>query len=530
MSERSIKNLMRGALLLTIASLISKILSAVYRVPFQNMVGDVGFYIFQQVYPIYGIAMTLALGGFPVVISKMMAEKEGDLRAQQIILQSVNRTLKVLGITIFVILFFGADFFAVLMGDVELSDPIRVVSFVFLLTPRLAFFRGYFQGQDDMTPTAVSQTVEQVIRVGVILLGAWIAIHSGRSLVEAGSYAMSGAVFGGLAAIFLLQTFYKKRLSKGSLKIWAVSPNRTEKRGIGREFLRQSLAICTVSAMLILFQLADSFQVYRLMAEGGIPDLIAKSLKGVYDRGQPILQLGLVLSSGLALALVPMVTAARVRGEQRQLERSVLLAMKITLILSGAETVGLIAIMRPLNQMLFETSDGTFVLQMFMPAVFLSSLIIMMSSILQGFGKIAVPAVAVIAGLVAKIVANAWLVPSLATLGSSISTIIGLLVVLIISYYALKQNLPVPFVNRSILLKLALALLFMTVIPVLWEAFLPLTSRTGSAFQALISSLLGGMVFLVFTLRYKLLESHDFIYLPFGTKLYALSRKLVKKQ
>ncbi|EHL2817449.1 oligosaccharide flippase family protein, partial [Listeria monocytogenes] len=72
MSERSMKRLMKGAAWLTAASLISKILSAIYRVPFQNMVGDVGFYIFQQVYPIYGIAMTLALGGFPVVISKML--------------------------------------------------------------------------------------------------------------------------------------------------------------------------------------------------------------------------------------------------------------------------------------------------------------------------------------------------------------------------------------------------------------------------------------------------------------------------
>ncbi|WP_167629078.1 putative polysaccharide biosynthesis protein [Listeria valentina] len=529
MTERSIKNLMHGALLLTLASLVSKILSAIYRVPFQNLVGDVGFYIFQQVYPIYGIAMTLALGGFPVVVSKMMAEAEYDLRKQRIILQSIYRTLKVLCYSLFGILFLGAGLFASLMGDSELSSPIRVISLVFLLTPQLAFLRGYFQGQEDMRPTAISQTVEQIIRVSIILLGSWLALRFGKSLSETASFAMSGAVFGGLAAVFLLRYFYKKRLSKGGLKIWGAFPSKTEKKGIGREFLRQSLAICTVSAMLILFQLADSFQVYRLMAESGIPELTAKSLKGIYDRGQPILQLGLVLSSGLALALVPMITAARVKNERRQLERSVRLAVKLTLILSGAETVGLIIIMRPLNQMLFETSDGTFVLQMFIPAVLLSSLIIMTSSILQGFGKIAVPAVAVVVGLAIKILFNSWLVPEWSTLGAAISTSIGLLAILLICGYALKQNLRVDFIAPHVLLKLGLALLFMCVIPVCWELFIPFESRLGSAVQAIGGSLLGGFVFLLFTLRYRLLEAQDFVYLPFGSKLYGLSRRLIKK-
>ncbi|WP_088815904.1 MULTISPECIES: polysaccharide biosynthesis protein [Listeria] len=530
MSERSIKNLMRGAMWLTIASLISKILSAIYRVPFQNMVGDVGFYIFQQVYPFYGIAMTFALGGFPVVISKMMAEAEGNTRRQQIILQSIYRTLRVVSILLFLFLFAFAYSIANMMGDLQLAPLIQTVSFVFLLTPQLAFLRGYFQGQDDMIPTAVSQTIEQLIRVGIIIVGAWLAVKSGQSLYTAGSMAMSGAFFGGLAAVLILRHFHKKRLSEGGLKVWGSFPSKTEKRGIAKAFLIQSLAICTVSAMLIIFQLLDSFQVYRLMIEGGIPDLVAKSLKGVYDRGQPILQLGLVLSTGLALALVPMITAARVSGERKKLERSVLLGMKLTLILSAAETVGLIVIMRPLNQMLFETSDGTLVLQLFMPAVFLSSLIIMTSSILQGFGKISVPAVAVLIGAITKCAANAFLVPRYATLGASLATCSGLFVILVVCYFALKQNADVPFFERQTIFNLCGALLVMCVFPVLWEWLAPAVTRTGSAVQAVLSVALGGGVFLIFALRYKLLTARDFTYLPFGARLLWLSQKVVKNK
>ncbi|MBC1377911.1 putative polysaccharide biosynthesis protein [Listeria innocua] len=529
MSERSMKGLMKGAAWLTAASFISKLLSAVYRVPFQNMVGDVGFYIFQQVYPIYGIAMTLALGGFPVVISKMLAEAEGDLRRQQIIMRAVSRMLRIVSIVIFAFLFIFAGLIAIMMGDPALSELIRVISFVFLLMPQLAFMRGFFQGEGDMIPTAISQTVEQIIRVAIILMGAGLALNLGLNLYDAGSMAMSGAFFGGAAGIFILRHFYNKKVALGGGLQPAVFANKEEKVGIGRAFLRQSVAICVVSSMLILFQLVDSFQVYRLMSDSGIPEFIAKSLKGIYDRGQPILQLGLVLSTGLALALVPMITAARVQGQQKELKRSILLAVKITLILSGAETVGLIVIMRPLNQMLFQTPDGTFVLQLFMPAVFLSSLIVMLSSILQGFGKIIVPAVGVGIGLIVKWITGSILIPRLATIGASISTCIGLLIVLIICYISLKQTIRVPFVEKTMILRLVAALALMAVIPCLFEWFAPSSTRLGSAFQAITSAAIGGSVFLVFALRYKLLGPKDFVFLPFGSKLLALSKFVARK-
>lgn len=75
------QRMMQGAVVLTVASFIAKVLSAFYRVPFQNFVGDEGFYVYQQVYPIYGIAMTLALSGLPQFISKIVAEQP-DIRSQ----------------------------------------------------------------------------------------------------------------------------------------------------------------------------------------------------------------------------------------------------------------------------------------------------------------------------------------------------------------------------------------------------------------------------------------------------------------
>ncbi|MBC1436349.1 polysaccharide biosynthesis protein [Listeria rocourtiae] len=523
MAQKTMKNLMKGAVWLTLASLLSKILSAVYRIPFQNMVGDIGFYIFQQVYPIYGIAMTLALAGFPIIVSRLIAEEENVTKREEIF-QSALQVMMGVGLVFFLMIFFGAEFIARVMGDVHLTILIRVISFSFLLMPFLASFRGFFQGHEQMIPTAVSQTIEQLVRVIIIIAGATGAAALGWNLYMTGAVAMSGAVIGGLGALGTLLYFYwRKKPEKIRLtKKWANGK-------FVKRFLAQSIAVCTTSAMLILFQLLDSFQVYRLMRESGIDATTAKSLKGIYDRGQPLLQLGLVLCMGLALAIVPMITSAKSRGETKELRRSVLLIIKLTILLSGAATLGLIAIMRPTNQMLFETAAGTGVLQIFILSLFLSSLIVTMSSILQGFGNMVGPAVAVCAGLIVKIATNAILVPRFTTYGASWSTVTGLATTLIICYILLKRQLPVPLIRKNMIGWALLAFMLMIIIPITWEVIWPLMSRTGSAIQALFGALIGGIIFLYCIIQFKLLTTRDIIYMPFGSKLLWLANKIHKR-
>ena len=105
------KALFRGAFILMLAALITKILSAFYRIPFQNIVGDIGFYIYQQVYPFYGIAIVLSTTGFPVVISKLYAEQKqkGEDDKSRLLLFVSFIYLQLFGFICFLILYFGAD-------------------------------------------------------------------------------------------------------------------------------------------------------------------------------------------------------------------------------------------------------------------------------------------------------------------------------------------------------------------------------------------------------------------------------------
>src|SRR5699024_8360321 len=144
--------------------------------------------------------------------------------------------------------------------------------------------KGYFQSNNDMAPVAYSQVTEQGIRVSVILLGTWVVVSSGFSLYAAGQMAMFGAVAGEIAGVILLVAYFRKRVFKlhtaSRLRVWPVIKNMTA----------ISLCISMSSLILMFFQLADSFTVFRLLTESGLDRTLAMVQKGVYDRGKPLVQ------------------------------------------------------------------------------------------------------------------------------------------------------------------------------------------------------------------------------------------------
>lgn len=306
MHNQQMKHLMRGAWILSLSSLIAKILSAVYRVPFQNMVGDTGFYAYQQIYPIYGLGMTFALSGFPVYISKLVAEAD-SLEAKR----TVAHQSRVILTWISWALFLGLEFFgaaiAQAMADPELLPLIQMVAFMFLTMPLLATGRGYFQGTFDMVKTATSQVVEQLVRVAVILLAAWWFLQYHWSVYQMGAVAMSGAFFGGAAAALTLWRPYRQVFGQQQYQF----PGLHAYGRLISRFIREGGAITLYAALLILLQLIDSFTVTKGLTGSGIAMATAKSLKGVYDRGQPLVQLGLVVAASLSTTLLPSLTQAR---------------------------------------------------------------------------------------------------------------------------------------------------------------------------------------------------------------------------
>ncbi|WP_054750746.1 oligosaccharide flippase family protein [Lacticaseibacillus thailandensis] len=306
MNRAHSKRLMHGAWILSVAGLIAKVLSAVYRVPYQNLVGNTGFYVYQQIYPLYGIIMTMALTAGPVFVAKV-AITSPDLTTRHQTLRRLTGVLAGFGLVIFLGNFAGATTIARWMGDAQLAPLIRVVGCMGLTLPLLAVGRGYFQANYSMVETAWSQVVEQVVRVAVIILVAVVAVRASWSHYRTGTWAMTGGVFGAVAATIIIGGSWLRQRHTPSTGI-----NRVLGHDAGpswRHLVWQTLteggALVLYAAILLILQLVDSFTVAKALVRSGVPVALAENLKGIYDRGQPMVQLGLVIATALTQSLLP---------------------------------------------------------------------------------------------------------------------------------------------------------------------------------------------------------------------------------
>lgn len=527
MAHKEMRTMMQGAFVLTIASFVAKVLSAVYRVPFQNLVGDEGFYVYQQVYPIYGIAMTLALSGLPQFISKVVAE-QSEIREQKKILQQLFPFVLIIAGLCWAFFFFGSHEIAYMMGDVKLTPLIQVVSFTFLLVPILSFYRGNFQGHLLMVPSAISQVMEQLVRVGVILVAAYSFTQFGWSVYQTGTVAMGGALFGGLIAAGILW-YYDHKIRVGSsayLTQWTLT-NET-KSLVGRLLLEGGI-VSLYSAFLILFQLVDSFLVKNALVISGMSDFAAKVDKGIYDRGQPLVQLGLVVSLALSSSFLPALTKYFIGSEQGRFLQAAKIFLRLTTTIAAAASIGLVLLLPYINFALFKDYQGNGVLGVYVCSIALMAVIQAYQSIFQSRNQFSVSMIAAVAGLLVKIVSTSPLTQTFGTLGASLSTIAGLITALLFLVLFSKKEINSFVVENHFLRKLTSSLAIMGIVLLCYQGvisiFLETVEHRGQAlFIGVLGVAVGGVTFILTIIKLNLFTVREWLTLPFGAKILRMKR------
>ncbi|MET3576235.1 putative polysaccharide biosynthesis protein [Bhargavaea ullalensis] len=516
------KTFMKGAAMLAAAGIIVKLLSAVYRIPFQNLVGDKGFYIYQQVYPFIGIMTVWTSSGFAVALSKILADRDRSEAGG--IMRIAFLYLAVLSGLSFLILFAGADIITGWMGDRALAPLLRTGAAVLLLMPFLSVLKGAFQAHGKMGPVAGAQIAEQAVRVTVILAGTWIVISAGASLYAAGRAAMWGTVAGELAGVLLLFFLFGKwqgrpdARSRTAVPVWPVA----------KELTAVSLAASLSSLILLFFQLIDSFTMFNLITASGTPREAAMEAKGVYDRGQPLVQMGILIASTLSLTIVPLVAAHTGKKSGRTAEPFVQLAWRIAFLFGWAAALGLILVMPFVNEMLFETRSGSGALMIFSLQIFWLSLILPLTAVLQGLGRVKWPALILFAGLALKAAANVLLVPGLGIAGAAIAGNAGFAAATAGLVVYFKRIWPVRLADNRFYKTIIGASILMAAVIVPWMLlsdiwlFDGLPSRLAAVLTGLSTVAIGAPIFLGAVAKSRILSEKEWYLLPGGRRLAAL--------
>lgn len=527
MSQRwDMKTFMKGASILTIAAIVVKILSAVYRIPYQNLVGDKGFYIYQQVYPFIGIFIIWTSYGFAVAVSKLIAGARSQGQAKAI-MQIAFVYLLILSVVFFGILRVFAPFFAEAMGDPQLVSLLKVSAYIVLIMPFLSVLKGNFQAYGQMIPVAVSNVGEQASRVVIVLVGTWIAVTSGASLYKAGEIAMWGAVIGEATGVLILGLYTRRTFTGAAEKvaIWFTI----------KELTIISLSVSASSLILLFFQLIDSFTVLNNLVAMGMNEQRAMAMKGVYDRGQPLVQMGILIATTLALAIVPLIAHHASKETGRGAFPFIRVTYRVAFLFGWAATVGLMIILPYANEMLFETRTGSFTLIIFSIQIFWLSLILPLTAILQGAGKIKIPTLFLLVGIILKGIGNQLLVPTLGVTGAAIASNIGLLFIMIFLLVYFKKVWSITLAPARFYGWILAATIAMVMVVLPWMflgdrlLFIQLPARIGATIIAVTAAVIGATTFLYVILKARIMYEKEWYLLPFGKRLASIQLRLKKR-
>ena len=178
---------MEGAIIATIGIIIVKVIGLFYVIPFNAIIGEQGGALYGYAYNIYQLFLSISSVGFPFAISKITSEYTA-LGYKNAVKKTYNLAIKIISVIsliIFILLFvFAPQIGKLIIGDVtggntyeDIAFVIRVVSFAILVVPFLSVTKGFLQGHKYISPTSISQIIEQVVRVAVILIGSYLALR-----------------------------------------------------------------------------------------------------------------------------------------------------------------------------------------------------------------------------------------------------------------------------------------------------------------------------------------------------------------
>jgi len=435
--ERSSKqHLMNGVALMAGAALLSKLIGVFQKIPLQNLAGDRVFGIYNAVYPFYQLAAVLATAGLPTAVSLLIAErlrKGEDVEGVRRTLYAALLLLGVTGIISFGLMWGGANQVAGWIGDVETAGAVRSVSFALLLAPFVAALRGYVQGIGRMGLSAASQVVEQMIRVGVMLLVLALSWSAGWADASVASGVMSGSAFGACASLLLLAIYLWRRRSGERLNRLA-GAIRAEMRKLAVIAFPVALGAVVVPVLGVV----DAFMVPRLLQEGGASEAAAMTSFGVYSRAQPLVQLVVMVAGAAAAALVPSIALARMRGAYGQLRVQLSLAERAAWAIGAAAAIGLALLAEPLNMMLYSDTQGSFAFALVGCTALAGSVNAVTAPVLQGLGAVRIPAILLLVAALLKGVINAVLVPAYGIEGAAIAGVAALSVAALLGIIAVR--------------------------------------------------------------------------------------------
>lgn len=412
--------LVQGSIL-AMASIISRIIGLIYRIPMTNIIGDEGNGYYGTAFEVYNVMLIISSYSLPLAVSKLVSARRalGQKRNIYQLLKGAMLFAAIAGLLVSLILFFGASFFANVLQTPEAKYALKVLAPTLLVVALLGALRGFFQGLGTMMPSAISQVIEQIVNAIVSVWAAYVLFQYGKKVgavlgdpdTYAAAYGAAGGTLGtnigaffGLIFVFLIflayMTVFKKKMKK--------------ERRVNVEPFSYTMKILVITIIPVLL----STTVYNI--SGIVEQYLFKNIAtfqgydssevniwwGVFTGKYKLLtNVPISIASAMAASSVPTLTASFSNGDMESVRNKLHAATRLVMVIAFPCTVGLGVLGKPIIQLLFPGTISTLDLagnMMYLGAiaVVFYSLSTLSNGLLQGINRLKIPVTNAIISLI----------------------------------------------------------------------------------------------------------------------------------
>lgn len=521
---------LNGVLIIMGAQILIKILGFIYRIVLTNIEGfsDLGNSYYGSGYSVYAFILAIATMGIPNTISKLVSEKIaiGDKAGAHRIFRTAMMLFTFVGVIFSLALFFGAEYISInILNNPGVKYTLMALSPAIIFVAMTSVIRGYFVGQSNMSEHSKAQIIEQFINSVFSIIFVIMLIGKSPEIMAAGSTLATTVATA--TAFFYLLNYY----NKNKKVIWEDIQNSKKyaietRKNIVKKLIKYVIPISFGSVIVTLSSLIDTITVVDCLQQFGYSLEQANVVYGILVGKVEILNsLPLAVNVAFSVALVPFVSSAIAKNNKKEAVDKINYSVKISGMIALPAAVGLSMLAPYIFELLFPMASlGSELLRIQAFMVVFSVIAQTLYGALQGLGKLYIPGICLVIGIVIKYLLNVIFIPIYGEIVAPISSVIYQMIacsfafVLLYKYLKEKPNMIKLFSSTilSTLLMAASIVLSLNILPNIFNSNTIITLLTMAV--AIVTYIVG--IFM-----YKGLNKEEILELPMGDKIYNIIKK-----
>ena len=529
------EKMIRGSAWMTGGSIFSRVLGAIYIIPWMAWMGSAatgkaanGLYALG--YTPYALFLTIATTGVPSAIAKQVSYYNalGEYNTGRKLFKKGMGLMVVTGVVCFLIMYLLAPVIGV--GEPDQIQVIRSLSWALLIIPGMSLIRGFFQGYQEMAPSAISQLIEQIARIIFMLASVYLImqVFNGQ-MVTAVTASTFAAFIGALFSLLALGYYWLKQkprmdaLAATSLDKIDVSTNE-----ILVEMIKEAIPFVIIGSGITFFQLIDQYTFERIViATTNTTAVLAREMFAVFAfNANKLIMITISIAVSMAVTAIPLITEAFTKNLIKEVRKQVSTNIQLFCFVMFPAAIGMAAVAEPLYTVFYQHSDlGTTILQISCYMSIILGLYTVLSAILQSMNQNKYAIFCLVVGVLVKAAVQYPLVKMFQAEGALYATIFGFSVSSLMLLWTLRRltRFNVRFIFKRILL-ITLMTLLMAVVTILVRElcylFVSPMSREWALVVTIVSAIAGGFSYLYLSLKTRLADR------LLGAKVAGIRRRL----